>query len=109
MPMPIDPSFAVSGGEWQVPGLGAEGGVGSVSGGDAKGGAFKGMLTSSIESLVDTQNQAASASQAFAAGTVTDPTSVVMAVERARLSMQMASTMRSKAVEAYQDIFHTQV
>jgi flagellar hook-basal body complex protein FliE len=32
-----------------------------------------------------------------------------MAVERARLSMQMASTLRTKGVEAMNDIFHTQV
>jgi flagellar hook-basal body complex protein FliE len=32
-----------------------------------------------------------------------------MAVERARLSMQMASQIRTKGVEAFQDIFHTQV
>jgi flagellar hook-basal body complex protein FliE len=32
-----------------------------------------------------------------------------MAVERARLSMQLASTLRTKAVEAFSDVFHTQV
>jgi flagellar hook-basal body complex protein FliE len=32
-----------------------------------------------------------------------------MAVERARLEMQMASQVRTKAVEAFQEIFHTQV
>ena len=32
-----------------------------------------------------------------------------MAVERARLSMQLAAQLRTKSVEAIQDIFHTQV
>jgi flagellar hook-basal body complex protein FliE len=32
-----------------------------------------------------------------------------MTVERARLAMQLASQIRTKAVEAAQDIFHTQV
>jgi flagellar hook-basal body complex protein FliE len=32
-----------------------------------------------------------------------------MAVERARLSMQLAAQLRTKAVEAAQDLFHTQV
>jgi flagellar hook-basal body complex protein FliE len=109
MPMPIDPSFAVSGGEWQIPGLGQEGAVGGAQDSAPKGGGFGGMLANSIGALEKTQTEAAGASQAFAAGTVSDPTQVVMAVERAKLSMQMASTMRSKAVEAYQDIFHTQV
>ena len=109
MPMPIDPSFAVSGAEWQVPNLGAEAAVDGVGDGAGQGGAFGGLLSNSIKSLAKTQDEAAGASQAFAAGTISDPTDVVMAVERARLSMQMASTMRSKAVEAYQDVFHTQV
>ena len=32
-----------------------------------------------------------------------------MTIERARLAMQLASQVRNKAVEAYTDIFHTQV
>ncbi len=32
-----------------------------------------------------------------------------MAVERAQLAMQLASQIRTKAVEAAKDIFHTQV
>ena len=49
------------------------------------------------------------ASQALATGQASDPTSVVMAVERAQLAMQLASQIRTKAVEAAQDIFNTQV
>ena len=106
--MPIDPSFAVSGAEWQVQGLSdASGSVRTQPSGDGAG--FGDMLSNSIGALDKAQNEAASASQAFAAGTVTDPTQVVMAVERAQLSMQMASQIRTKATEAYQDIFHTQV
>jgi len=32
-----------------------------------------------------------------------------MALERARLSMQLAGQIRTKALEAFSDIFHTQV
>jgi flagellar hook-basal body complex protein FliE len=32
-----------------------------------------------------------------------------MAVERAQLAMQLASQVRNKATEAFQDVFHTQV
>jgi flagellar hook-basal body complex protein FliE len=32
-----------------------------------------------------------------------------VAVERAQLAMQLASQLRTKGVEALQDIFHTQV
>ncbi len=67
------------------------------------------MLSSSIQSLAETQTEAAGAAQALATGQATDPTAVVMAVERAQLAMQLASQIRTKAVEAAQDIFHTQV
>jgi flagellar hook-basal body complex protein FliE len=101
--VPIDPSLAIGGPEWSV------GSVGPLEQPSQAGGGFGGMLSNAISSLDKTQTDAAQASQSLVAGTATDPTAVVMAVERARLSMQMASQIRGKAVEAYTDIFHTQV
>jgi flagellar hook-basal body complex protein FliE len=107
--MPIDPTMAVRGGEWSV-GLG-DGGipVDPAGGGAGKGSGFGGMLADQIGALEKLQTDAAQGSQALAAGTAADPTEVVMAVEKARLSMQLASQIRTKGVEALQDIFHTQV
>lgn len=110
---PIDPSFATSGPEWSV---GSVGGIGAGQGtnavqGQGSGGqsSFGGMLSKAISSLDQSQTQAAAASQSLVNGTATNPTSVVMQVEQASLAMQMASQLRTKAVEAEQDIFHTQV
>jgi flagellar hook-basal body complex protein FliE len=104
MPIPpVDPSFSVSGPEWGV------GPVGPIDQAAAGGQGFGGMLSNAISSLEQTQTDAASASQSLATGTATDPTQVVMAVERARLAMQMASQIRTKAVDAFTDVFHTQV
>jgi flagellar hook-basal body complex protein FliE len=108
MPIPpVDPSFSISGPEWSV------GGVGGVSSGTqpaaGANGGFGGMLSNAIGSLEKTQTDAAAASQSLVAGTATDPTQVVMSVERARLAMQLASQIRTKAVEAFTDVFHTQV
>ena len=100
---PIDPSFATTGADWQMPKSTPD----VPATGDAGG--FGDMLTKSIGSLANTQNDAATASQAFAAGTSTDPTAVVMAVERAKLAMQLASQIRTKAVDAANDLFHTQI
>jgi flagellar hook-basal body complex protein FliE len=101
--MPIDPSFAVGGPEWQIapvePSQQAQG----------AGGGFGDMLGKSIESLTSSQQDASEASRALATGQASDPTQVVMAVERAQLAMQLASQVRDKAVEAAQTIFHTQV
>jgi flagellar hook-basal body complex protein FliE len=108
--VPIDPSFSVSGGDWSVAGLG-DGGIPVAPGSDAASGTsdFGGMLVDQIGALEKTQAEAAKGARSLAAGTAADPAEVVMAVERARLSMQLASQIRTKAVEAIQDIFHTQV
>ena len=102
--MTIDPSFAVSGSEWQVQPV-----EGVQPAGDATGSDFGSMLGDSISALARTQNDAASQAQALATGQADDPTAVVMAVERAQLSMQLAGQIRNKAVEAAQEIFRTQV
>jgi flagellar hook-basal body complex protein FliE len=103
--MPIDPSFAVNGAEWRVDGFSAA----ETGAQPAGSGGFGAMLGNSLDSLATTQTEAAQAAQALATGQATDPTAVVMAVERAQLAMQLASQIRTKAVEAAQDIFHTQV
>jgi flagellar hook-basal body complex protein FliE len=110
--MPIDPTFAVRGGEWSV-GLGDAAipgipGAGATDGAAKAGKSFGGVLADQVGALEKLQTDAAAGSRALAAGNA-DPTEVVMAVERARLGMQLASQIRTKAVEAVQDIFHTQV
>jgi flagellar hook-basal body complex protein FliE len=102
--LPVDPSFSVTGPEWQVGGAGPA--QPPAQGADQ---GFGGMLTNALSSLEKTQTDAAGAAQSLATGTATDPTQVVMAVERARLAMQLASQIRTKGVEAFQDVFHTQV
>ncbi|HYZ81297.1 MAG TPA: flagellar hook-basal body complex protein FliE [Solirubrobacteraceae bacterium] len=106
----IDPSMAASGAEWNV---GSIGSIGSVDPAGTQGGtsgaSFGSLLGQSLQSLQNTQDQAAGAANALATGQASDPSSVVMAVERAQLAMQLASQIRTKAVEAAQDIFHTTV
>ena len=107
--LPIDPSITPIGGgsEWSIGGVGGVSSPDQGTQGTSQG--FGGMLSNAISSLENTQTEAAQASQSLVNGTATDPTQVVMSVERARLAMQLASQIRSKAVEAYTDIFHTQV
>ena len=104
--IPIDPAFAVTGPEFRVDGLPLAGEAGTQ---EATGAGFGDVLGKSLQSRATTQNEAAEAAQALATGQASDPTAVVMAVERAQLAMQLASQIRTKAVEAAQDIFHTQV
>lgn len=117
--MPIDPSMAIKGigpalpGEWNVGSVGALDGtpVTGAGAGAASGasGNFGQLLTDQLGSLEKSQNDAASASRALADGTATDPTAAIVAVERAQLSMQLAAQLRTKGVEALQEIFRTQV
>ncbi|MGE4428151.1 MAG: flagellar hook-basal body complex protein FliE [Solirubrobacteraceae bacterium] len=115
MIVPIDPSMVI-GPEAAMPSVepilpptDAEG-VGGVTGADgAQGGGFGNVLTKAIEGLEATQGAAAEGSAALAAGTAESVESVVMAVEKAKLTMQMASTLRTRGVEALTTIMHTQI
>ena len=103
--IPIDPAFSVTGPEFRIDGVPAADDAASGS----TGAGFGDLLGKSLSSLATSQQEAADAAQALATGQAADPTAVVMAVERAQLAMQLASQIRTKAVEAAQDIFHTQV
>jgi flagellar hook-basal body complex protein FliE len=85
----------------------AAGSAAAPASGEAGG--FGGELTEAISSLEKTQANAASASQALATGTVSDPESAVVTVENAQMAMELASQLRTKATEAATSIFNTQV
>jgi flagellar hook-basal body complex protein FliE len=70
---------------------------------------FGGALTEAISSLETTQQNASAAAHALATGTVSDPEAAVATVEDAALAMQLAAQIRTKATEAAQTIFQTQV
>lgn len=110
--IPIDPSIVAGGPEWNVGGVGggadaAAGDVGAAGGTD--GASFGSMLGDQLGQLEKLQNSAADAARSLADGTASDPTTAVVAVERAQLAMQLASQLRTKGVEALQEILHTQV
>jgi flagellar hook-basal body complex protein FliE len=110
--MPIDPTFAVNGLDWQVGSVdaGVPGQAGGLAGAGTSGeGGFGGMLAQQVSKLSEMQSDAATAPQELAAGTATDTSSAVMAIERARLSMQLASQIRTKGVEALTEVLRSQV
>lgn len=98
----IDPTFAVGGPEWSIGGLESAPSTGSGKG-------FAGMLGQQISQLAATQSEASSQAQQLAVGDAEDPTAVVMAVEKAQLQMQLATTLRNKGVESIQELMRTQV
>ncbi len=108
--MIVPPVGGLSGGLsiGQAGGLAGGQSTGGVGAGGEAGG-FGGQLTEAISSLEQTQNSASSASQALATGNVADPESAVVTVEDAQLAMELAGQIRTKATEAVQSIFQTQV
>lgn len=103
MSIPIDPSFSTVGPEWGI------GSIGGATETPAAGGGFGGMLGKQLEQLASSQVEATEQAQALATGEAQDPTEVVMAVERARMEMQLATTLRNKGVEVVQELMRTQV
>ena len=77
--------------------------------GSGSGSGFENALAKSIGNLQDTQAQADQQVQAFATGQSQDMSSVVMSVEKASLELQLATQVRNKAVDAYNEIFRMQV
>lgn len=104
--MTVVPPVGALGPEFQIPGIAATDPAAGVSG---AGGSFGDVLSQQIGNLTDLQETAASASQSLADGSATDVASVVTAVEKAQLAMQLAGQIRTKGSEAINDIFHTQI
>ena len=104
--MTVVPPVGGLGPEFQIAGVAAPEQVAAPSG--AVGG-FGDVLAQQIGNLADLQETAATASQSLANGTATDVSSVVTAVEKAQLAMQLAGQIRTKGSEAINDIFHTQI
>lgn len=104
--MTVVPPVGALGAELQIPDVtvpDAATGIGS------SGGGFGDVLSQQIGKLADLQETAATASQSLANGTATDVSSVVTAVEKAQLAMQLAGQIRTKGSEAINDIFHTTI
>ena len=97
--------------EWSVGGVGSLGqtgatGAAATGGGD---GSFGSALSGAINSLEASQANATTASQQLATGQLTDPTQAITSVENASLAMDLASQIRTKLVEAVDQVFQTQM
>ena len=101
---PVGAEFSVAGPEWSIGAPDA-----GITEAAPQGEGFGSILGKQLQGLGDLQNEAAEASKALATGTATDPASVVVSVERAKLAMQLASQLRTKGVDAMNEILRTQV
>lgn len=91
----------------QDAGPGGAAATGSASG--SGGGGFGKALANALGGVNDQINKASEQAQQLATGQTNDLTGAVMATEQASLELEVASQVRNKAVEAYQEIFRMQV
>ncbi|MGI9658780.1 MAG: flagellar hook-basal body complex protein FliE [Gaiellaceae bacterium] len=103
--MPVDPVTSVGGGA----SIGELGGQ-VAGGGDSRAAdGFGDMLAGQIQNLENVQQEANQKALELATGQSDDVAGVVMAVEKATLTMQLAAQIRNRGVEAYQEIWRLQV
>jgi len=77
--------------------------------GGTGGGGFGAQLMNQLDKLNASQADASNQAQQLATGQASDVSSVVMAMEKASLELQLATQVRNKGVEAYQEIFRMSV
>ena len=75
----------------------------------SSGEGFASTLGKALNSLEQSQTAASEASEAVATGKTSNPEGAVVTVQDAELEMQLAAQIRTKATEAVQSIFETQI
>lgn len=104
--MPILPGFDSAGKIAKSATKAAEGTEGTAAAG---GSSFADLLTKQLDGLNAKQGEAAKLTQDLAAGNSQDVAQTMMRIEEASVSMRMATQVRNKAIDAYQEIMRMQI
>lgn len=70
---------------------------------------FGALLKSGVATLSDQTDQASKLLSAYAVGEPISPHELVMAMEQAKMSMQLAVEVRNRLVDAYQELTRLQI
>ncbi|MCL6559015.1 MAG: flagellar hook-basal body complex protein FliE [Firmicutes bacterium] len=76
---------------------------------EEKGGSFADVLNSAVEKLNQTQVKADDLVKQMLTGEIEDIHQVTVAMQEAKLSMQLAVEVRNKIIEAYQEVSRMQI
>lgn len=105
--LPTMPAFDGVGGAKRA---GAGAGTQSTEGAEGAGGAsFADLLANKVEGLNAQQNASGELTQDLAAGRVDDIAQTMMRIEEASVSLRMATQVRNKAIDAYQEVLRMQI
>ncbi len=77
--------------------------------GQTEQGSFRETLKEAIQDVNQLQVEASEATEAFLRGEITDLHDVTIAMEKARVSLELMLEVRNKLVEAYQEIMRMQM
>ncbi len=80
---------------------------GSRSGGEAV--SFKDTLKEALQEINQLQQEAGETTERFIKGEITDLHQVMIAVEKARVGLELMLEIRNKMVEAYREIMRMQM
>lgn len=81
----------------------------SGNGAQKAGADFSQFLSNALKQVNDLQSQGETASLALAAGQVQDLSEVMVALEKANLSLSLTVATRDKALDAYNQIMRMQI
>jgi flagellar hook-basal body complex protein FliE len=88
--------------------VGGAGAVDDVKGANSAGG-FASMLANKLTELNSQQASASNEMNAVATGKVDDVAQSMVRIEQANVSLQMATQVRNKVIEAYQEVIRMQI
>ncbi len=77
--------------------------------GQGAGGAFQGILGQAMQKVEQLQSESSDRVRAFVTGEEDDVHSVMIAMEKSSLSLQLTMAVRNKIVDAYQEIMRMQI
>ncbi|MCW2960835.1 MAG: hypothetical protein JWM25_973 [Thermoleophilia bacterium] len=83
--------------------------LGGAVGTGGENGGFAGILKSKLTELNASAQDSSAAMQSIATGTVDDVAQTMLRVEQASINMQMATQVRNKVLEAYQEVLRMQM
>lgn len=82
---------------------------GSAQDGDSSTPSFSSVLAGALGEVNSLQNDANSQAEAFALGQTSDIHSVMIAAQKATVALDLATEVRSKVLDAYQQVMQMQM
>jgi flagellar hook-basal body complex protein FliE len=74
---------------------------------NSTGSSFSSMLGQAFQQVSDLQNNAAGQAASFALGRSNDVHSTVIAAQKATIALELATQIRNKVLDAYQEVMKT--